>query len=128
MCQREINTLECATTSARTSSAANHSSSCGSQNQRERAHLFNIGGNLNASGLRSGPTRKKEGRKQTWTGNFLCLGDRHATRVPSANEKQILQKAGLGIKKITFEYDDDEKAVVEKIASDWNVGDTGTCI
>ena len=128
MCQREINTSECATTSASTSSAANHSSSRGSQNQRERAHLFNIRSNLNASGSRSGPTRKKEGRKRTWTGNFLCLDDRHGTRVPSANEKQIVQKAGLGIKKIPFEYDDDEKAVVEKITSDWKVGDTGTCI
>ena len=120
MCQKEINT-ECASTS----SAANQSSSRDSQNQRERAHLFNIRSSSSARGSRSGTVRKKEGRKRTWTGNFLCLADRNAARVPSANEKQILQKAGLGIKKITFQYDDDEKAVVDKITSAENVGDTG---
>ena len=124
MCQKEINTSECASTS----SAANQSSSRDSQNQRERAHLFNIRSSSSARGSRSGTVRKKEGRKRTWTGNFLCLADRNAARVPSANEKQILQKAGLGIKKITFQYDDDEKAVVDKITSAENVGDTGICL
>ena len=33
----------------------------------------------------------------------MCLADRLATKVPTATEKQVLQKAGLGIKKIKFE-------------------------
>ena len=115
MCQTERNTLECANTSASTSSPATQSYG-----------LFNIRSSSSARSSRSGTTRKREGRKRTWNGNFLCLADRHATRVPSAEEKQILQKAGLGIKKITFEYNDDEKAVVEKITSDQSVGDAGT--
>ncbi|CAB3983996.1 leucine-rich repeat-containing DDB_G0290503 isoform X1, partial [Paramuricea clavata] len=112
LCQREINTSDSASTS---SSASEQLSSVPRQTQRERAHLFNVRGSLRAGGSRLTPARKKEGRKRTWTGNFMCLADRLASRVPSADEKQILQKAGLGIKKITFAADDDEKAVVEKI-------------
>ena len=87
MCQTERNTLECANTSASTSPAATQSYSRDSRSQRERAHLFNIRSSSSVRSSRSGTTRKREGRKRTWTGNFLCLADRHATRVPSAEEK-----------------------------------------
>ena len=38
-------------------------------------------------------------------------------KVPTAAEKQILFKAGLGLKKIKFDIDDDEEAVMKKITS-----------
>ena len=65
------------------------------------------------------------GKKRTWTARFMCLADRFmcladrfAAKVPNASEKQILSKAGLGVKKIKFEIDDDEETVTNKIMSD----------
>ena len=46
------------------------------------------------------------------------MSDRLTNKIPSSSEKQVLQKAGLGSKKIKFYADDDEKTVVEKITSD----------
>ena len=52
----------------------------------------------------------------------MRLADRLATRVLSAEEKQILQKAGLGLKKMKFSADDDEKTVAENnCSSDVNI-------
>lgn len=121
LCQRESNSSDGASTS--TSLQAGESAhSQRSEAHRERALLFNV------RSTRRPPTTKKEGRKRTWTATFLCLSDRLSTKVPSSHEKQILQKAGLGIKKIQFSADDDEKAVLEKITSNEKIGDTGeTC-
>lgn len=44
--------------------------------------------------------KQKSSSRRTWTGQFLCLADRHAFKTPSSAEKQILQQAGLGTKKI----------------------------
>ena len=55
----------------------------------------------------------------------MCLVNRQATRVHPADEKIILLQAGLGIKKISFAADDDEKAVVEKINLSEKTGDLG---
>ena len=55
----------------------------------------------------------------------MCLADRLAVKVPSSSEKQILQKAGLGIKRIKF---DDEKAVLETITSSEVNSKTGQTI
>jgi len=38
--------------------------------------------------------------------------------VPSSTEKQILQEARLGLKKINFFVDDSEEEVLEKLTSD----------
>ncbi len=48
----------------------------------------------------------------------MCLAERLAAKLPNASEKQILSKAGLGVKKIKFEIDDDEETVTNKIMSD----------
>lgn len=48
----------------------------------------------------------------------MFLADRFAAKVPNASEKQILSKAGLEVKKIKFEIDDDEETVTNKIMSD----------
>ena len=88
---------------------------------RERALLFN-------SRSSRGRQSQKNEKKRTWTATFVCLADRLATKVPTATEKQVLQKAGLGIKKIKFEIDSDEKAVLETITSSEVNSDTGQTI
>lgn len=89
---------------------------------RERALLFN------SRSSRGRQSQKKKERKRTWTATFVCLADRLATKVPSATEKQVLQKAGLGIKKIKFDVDSDEKAVLETITSSEVNSETGQTI
>lgn len=91
---------------------------------RERALLFNSRGSRRPQ---SQPAKKKE-KKRTWTATFVCLADRLAVKVPSSTEKQILQKAGLGIKRIKFETDNDEKAVLETITSSEVNSETGQTI
>ena len=55
--------------------------------------------------------------KRPWTVNFVCLADRLAFKIPNANEKQILHAAGLGLKKIQLDMDDDEQTVLAKLCS-----------
>lgn len=44
------------------------------------------------------------------------MSDRLTNKVPSSTaEKQVLQKAGLGSKKIKFDVDDNETTVIEKL-------------
>ena len=50
-------------------------------------------------------------------GQFVCLADWHEYRAPSSAEKQVLQQAGLGLKKIPFFVDDSEVEVKEKLTS-----------
>ena len=68
----------------------------------------------NRRGSRKGT---KQGKKRTWTAQLVFLADRLAYKVPTAAEKQILFKAGLGLKKIKFDIDDDKEAVMKKITS-----------
>ena len=49
---------------------------------------------------------------------FVCFADSAASKTPSSVEKEILFKAGLGLKKIKLDTHDDEQAVVNKITSD----------
>lgn len=48
---------------------------------------------------------------------FVCLADRHSFKTPSSLEKQILYMAGLALKKIKLDPDNDEDTVKEKITS-----------
>ena len=54
----------------------------------------------------------------------MCLADRQACRVQPSSEKQILQQAGLGVKKIKFFVDENKEEVLEKRTSDMP-GDDG---
>lgn len=54
-------------------------------------------------------------RKKTWTGKFLCLSDRQKNRVPTVEEKTVLQRNGLGFKKIQFLSSDSEEKVKKVI-------------
>lgn len=52
-----------------------------------------------------------------WTHQFVCLASRNQKTVPNATEKEILNNAGLGKKKIKLNKDDDQTDVFEKIMS-----------
>jgi hypothetical protein len=112
------------TDSSSTSGTSGESMS--SRIRTEHALLFNsltAGGSNSGRLLRAaiGNRRRKNaatGKKRTWTAQFMCLADRFATKVPNASEKQILSKAGLGVRKIKFEIDDNKKTVTNKIMSD----------
>ena len=60
---------------------------------------------------------RKSGIK-TWTAIFVCLADRLATKLPNSSQKQILQKAGLGFKRIKLDFEDNENQVYQKLISD----------
>ena len=62
--------------------------------------------------------KKKNTKKRPWTVQFMCLADRYSSKVPTSSQKQILYKAGLGIKKIKLDLDDVEQTVKDKITSD----------
>ena len=47
----------------------------------------------------------------TLTGQFTCLSDIHSKKMPTPTEKVVLQKAGLGFKKIKFDLEADEVLV-----------------
>ncbi|XP_028401220.1 uncharacterized protein LOC114533980 [Dendronephthya gigantea] len=94
---------------------------------RERALLFNSRSSRRSQSQPTNAAKKKE-KKRTWTATFVCLADRLAVKVPTSSEKQILQKAGLGIKRIKFEADYDEKAVLETITSSEVNSETGQTI
>ena len=70
------------------------------------------------SGLFTGRSRsKKRARNETWTMTFCCLSDRTADHWPSAIEKEILNKAGLGVKKLQIGKNDNESEVIERITA-----------
>ena len=81
--------------------------------RNERSILFQ--NSFHAS--RSRIANKKQPNR-TWTMQFLCLSDKHQERAPSSVEKEILNKAGLGFKKIQLNKDDEDKDVFEKLVSE----------
>ena len=76
----------------------------GSQRKQSRANNYSIS-NIN----------RRRKADYTWTGQFLCLSDCHAKKTPTPAEKQVLQKAGLGLKKIKFSVEDDEVTVYNQL-------------
>ncbi|XP_057290583.1 uncharacterized protein LOC130647115 [Hydractinia symbiolongicarpus] len=92
--------------------------------REERRTLFapyarQTNGNCSRSSSSSKPNgRSKKAKKRTWTGQFVCLADRTRTKLPTPSEKQVLHNAGLGLKKISFDIDDDETDVYTKLMAD----------
>ena len=106
-------------------STSSVSSSQAQQLIEERRRLFQPYSSRREKGSgTSKSAKRKNPSRRTWTGQFVCLADRQACRVPSSSEKQILQQAGLGLKKIKFFVDENEEEVVEKLTSDMP-GDDG---
>ena len=95
------------------------SSSPAQQIAEERRMLFQPYSSHRGQGSRTTKAdKRKKSSRRTWTGQFVCLADRQACRVPSSTENQFLQEAGLGLKKIKFSVDDSEEEVLEKRTSD----------
>ena len=105
----------------RTRSLSSTSSSPSQQIIEERSRLFQPYRNSSRRDKSCGASKtgkRKNPPRRTWTGQFVCLADRQTCRVPSSTEKQLLQQAGLGLKKIRFFVDDSEEEVLEKLTSD----------
>ena len=62
-------------------------------------------------------TNKRQS-KRTWTTTVVCLADKTTTKLPSAEEKDVLFIAGLGTKRVQFEVDDNDNDVIRKLSSD----------
>lgn len=41
---------------------------------------------------------------RTWTVTVVCLADTNAKKIPSVEEKTVLMKAGLGVKKFSLTW------------------------
>ena len=53
--------------------------------------------------------------KETWTHEFFCLAETNTDRIPSRQQKFVLQSAGLGRTKLVFGSKDTAKLVQEKL-------------
>ena len=99
------------------SSASTTGSSLSSTVRDERSRLFSPRPSTSLGSRRRGNTssastrinNKKKAGARTWTATFVCLANRNSTKVPSATEKNILHKAGLGIKRIKLGSEDTEE-------------------
>lgn len=89
-----------------------------SKNREERLALFNPRRQGRGASGSDSKRRKTATKSKLWTAHFVCLADRFCFKTPTSVEKQILFKAGLGLKKIKLDLEDDENAVKEKITSD----------
>ena len=72
------------------------------QVREERNHLFQP----NRSSSRGLGRKRKSACPQSqrqWSFQFVCLADRYSFKTPSSLEKQMLYKAGLGLKKIKLD-------------------------
>ena len=78
----------------------------------ERNLLFQPHSSTNAGKGNSRGKKRKAGKAdKSWSFQFVCLADRFSRKTPSGIEKQILYKAGLGLKKVKLEAEDDEEKV-----------------
>ena len=95
--------------------------------REERNHLFqpNRSSSSGRGRKRKSSCPQSRGQKQ-WSFQFICLADRYSFKTPSSLEKQMLFKAGLGLKKIKLDPSDNEDSVKEKITSDMKDSDGNT--
>ena len=117
-CKRKIEEPSTASTSSASSSSQVSAA------RQERLAIFNprrhnsrTQARAAARSTTSGASRRAP-KRHPWTPTFFCLADTTATKTPSAAEKQILFKAGLGLKKIKLDLEDDEQMVTDKIMSE----------
>jgi len=62
--------------------------------------------------------KRKSKRTECWTAQFLCLSSCSQEKVPNSSEKEVLRKAGIGLKKIRLNNLDNEEAIVKLLQSD----------
>ena len=84
-----------------------------------RRHNSRSQARVTARNSSSSCANKRAAKGSPWTPTFVCVADSTACKTPSSLEKEILFKAGLGLKKIKLDtQDDDDQSVVNKITSD----------
>ena len=84
---------------------------------QERNHLFSPYRSSASSKKRVRVTHKSTAGRP-WTANIYCLSSPFQMTIPTPKEKETLQFAGLGAKKIKFLMDEDEQTLYEKLTSD----------
>ena len=84
----------------------------------ERIALFSARSRSSRSGA-----KRKAVTKQSSTVRFICVADRYQSRITSSTDKQVLFHAGLDIKKIKLDLEDDEHDVLERITCGNNGND-----
>ena len=52
-----------------------------------------------------------------WSVHVSSFSDIYAKKIPTPTEKVVLQKAGLGLKRITFDLEVDEVSVYNQLTS-----------
>lgn len=85
--------------------------------REERNYLFQPNRSSSCGRGRKRKSACPQSQRQ-WSFQFVCLADKYSFKTPSSLEKQMLFKAGLGLKKIKLDPNDDEDTVKEKITSD----------
>eukprot|EP00794_Sanderia_malayensis_P012463 gene12462-13751_t len=69
----------------------------------------------------TGPARPSRANLKTiprpWTVKFFCLSSRYFSKIPTTSEREILENAGLGFKKIKLDLSDNEEEVLKKLTS-----------
>lgn len=113
ICAKIIRTASSGTTSSGVARGPSQTTPRPSEAIRERLNLFSS----RRTQPRNRSTGKRSNSSRSWTPQFFCLANREAAKVPTANEKQELIRAGLGLKKIKLELEDDEETVLQKIVS-----------
>ena len=97
------------------------------QVRAERSMLFRPTGWRRARGAGAAGGRRysiaTKTKPRPWTGNFMCLANKFSTRIPNAEEKDLLTKAGLGYKKIKLDLEDSEEDVCKKLTSNEKTSD-----
>ena len=83
--------------------AGKHHPSVAANILSERMALF--------SGRNRKGAKRKAVTKRSWTVSFICVADPYQSRIPSSTNKQVLFHAGLGMKKIKLDLEDDEHDV-----------------
>ena len=59
--------------------------------------------------------KRKAVTKQPWTVSLIRVADRYQSRIPWSTEKQVLFHAGLGMKKIKLDFENDEHDVLDDV-------------
>jgi len=90
---------------------------CQERVREETNYLFQPNRNSSSGRGRKQKSACPQSQRQ-WSFQFVCLVDKYTFKTPSSIEKQMLFKAGLGVKKIKLELNDDEDIFKEKITSE----------
>ena len=84
----------------------------------ERPSAYAISRLFNPRRSRTQSRNSKKRNARTWSFQFVCLVDKYQCKIPTATKKQTLQKAGLWVKKIKLQWDDDETSEHHELISD----------